>query len=159
VPFHDHTPYNHPLDVLRRFMPSPLKALVEFEKDLILVETNDLSFLLPLGRSDSQSSTAASPAFHWKLLRDADASGKLAEAAVLMAGTLLVVNMGPACLAGVDMERKELLAFIGGEVDPQEYQKFVFPVLRGLTQFAMGKESTIGIPFPNELLCGNTRNA
>jgi hypothetical protein len=139
VPLYDHTPYNHPLDVLRRFMPSPLKTLLEFEEEIIFVETNDSSLLLPLGCFDSETTSAISPAFHWKLLRDADARGKPAGATILMAGTLLVANMGPACLAGMDLERKELLAFIGGEVDPQDYQICVFPVLSGLTRFAMGK--------------------
>ena len=139
MPLYDHTPYNHPLDVLRRFMPSPLKTLLEFEEEIIFVETNDSSLLLPLGCFDSETTSAISPAFHWKLLRDADARGKPADATILMAGTLLVANMGPACLAGMDLERKELLAFIGGEVDPQDYQNYVFPVLSGLTRFAMGK--------------------
>jgi len=139
VPLSDHTPYCHPLDVLRRFMPSPLKTLVKFEKEIILVETNDSSLLRQFGYFVSQSSPAFSPAFHWKLLRDADVRGKPAEATIVMAGSLLVANMGPACLAGMDLERKELLAFIGGEVDPQDYQNYVFPVLSGLTRFAMGK--------------------
>jgi hypothetical protein len=152
VPLNDHIPYNHPLDVLRRFMPSPLKAMIEFEKEIILVETNDSSFLLPLDYSVSQISSAISPAFQWKLLRDADVCGKLAEATILMAGSLLVANMGPPCLAGVDVERGELLAFIGGEVGPQDYQNYVFPVLKGLTQFALGKKPAIDIPFPDEVV-------
>jgi hypothetical protein len=155
VPLYDHTPYSHPLDVLRRFMPSPLKTLIKFEKEIILVETNDSSLLLPFGYLDSQTTSAISPAFHWKLLRDADVRGKLARATILMAGSLLVANIGPVCLAGMDLERQELLAFIGGEVDPQDYQIYVFPVLSGLTQFAMGKKPAIGIPFPNEVVGAN----
>jgi hypothetical protein len=155
VPLYDHTPYSHPLDVLRRFMPSPLKTLIKFEKEIILVETNDSSLLLPLGYFDSQTTLAISPAFHWKLLRDADVRGKPAGATILMAGSLLVANMGPACLAGVDLGRKELLAFIGGEVGPRDYQIYVFPVLSGLTQFAMGKKPAIGVPFPNEVVGAN----
>jgi len=155
VPLYDHIPYSHPLDVLRRFMPSPLKTLIKFEEGIILVETNDSSLLLPLGYLDSETTSAISPAFHWKLLRDEDVLGKPAGATILMAGSLLVANMGPACLAGMDLERKELLAFIGGEVDPQDYQIRVFPVLSGLTQFAMGKKPAIGIPFPDEVAGAN----
>jgi len=155
VPLYDHIPYSHPLDVLRRFMPSPLKTLIKFEEGIILVETNDSSLLLPLGYLDSETASAISPAFHWKLLRDEDVLGKPAGATILMAGSLLVANMGPACLAGMDLERKELLAFIGGEVDPQDYQIRVFPVLSGLTQFAMGKKPAIGIPFPDEVAGAN----
>ena len=155
MPLYDHIPYSHPLDVLRRFMPSPLKTLIKFEEGIILVETNDSSLLLPLGYLDSETTSAISPAFHWKLLRDEDVLGKPAGATILMAGSLLVANMGPACLAGMDLERKELLAFIGGEVDPQDYQIRVFPVLSGLTQFAMGKKPAIGIPFPDEVAGAN----
>jgi hypothetical protein len=131
-------------------MPSPLKTLVKFEKEIILIETNDSSLLLQFGYFVSQSSQAFSPAFHWKLLRDADVRGKPAEATIVMAGSLLVANMGPGCIAGIDLEQKELLAFIGREVDSHDYQNYVFPILSGLTQFAMGKKSTIGIPLPNE---------
>jgi hypothetical protein len=155
VPLSDHTPYCHPLDVLRRFMPSPLKTLVKFEKEIILVETNDSSLLRQFGYFVSQSSPAFSPAFHWKLLQDADVRGKPAEATIVMAGSLLVANMGPACIAGIDLEQKELLAFIGCEVDLHDYQNYVFPILSGLTQFAMDKKSTIGIPFPNEVAGAN----
>ena len=155
MPLYDHIPYSHPLDVLRRFMPSPLKTLIKFEEGIILVETNDSSLLLPLGYLDSETTSAISPAFHWKLLRDEDVLGKPAGATILMAGSLLVANMGPACLAGMDLERKELLAFIGGEVDPQDYQICVFPVLSRLTQFAMGKKPAIGIPFPDEVAGAN----
>jgi hypothetical protein len=155
VPPYDHTPYSHPLDVLRRFMPSPLKALIKFEKEIILVETNDSSLLLPLGYFVSQSSPVFSPAFHWKLLRDADVRGKPAEATIVMAGSLLVANMGPACIAGIDLEQKEVLAFIGRDVDSHDYQNYVFPILSGLTQFAMDKKSTIGIPFPNGVVGAN----
>jgi hypothetical protein len=155
VPLYDHIPYSHPLDVLRRFMPSPLKTLIKFEEGIILVETNDSSLLLPLGYLDSETASAISPAFHWKLLRDEDVLGKPAGATILMAGSLLVANMGPACLAGMDLERKELLAFIGGEVDQQDYQICVFPVLNALTQFAMGKKPAIGIPFPDEVVGAN----
>jgi hypothetical protein len=126
--------------------------LLKFEEEIILVETNDSSLLLPLGYFDSETTSATSPAFHWKLLRDADARGKPARATILVAGSLLVANMGRACLAGMDLERKELLAFIGGEVDPQDYQIYVFPVLSGLTQFAMGKKS---VPFPTEVAGAN----
>jgi hypothetical protein len=155
VPLYDHTPYSHPLDVLRRFMPSPLKKLLKFEEEIILVETNDSSLLMPLVYFDSQATSAISPAFHWKLLRDADVRGKPARATIFVAESLLVANMGRACLAGMDLERKELLAFIGGEVDPQDYQIHVFPVLSGLTQFAMGKKSAIGVLFPNKVAGAN----
>ena len=155
MPLYDHTPYSHPLDVLRRFMPSPLKKLLKFEEEIILVETNDSSLLLPLGYFDSPTTSAISPAFHWKLLRDADVRGKPVRATILAAGSLLVANMGRAFLAGMDLERKELLAFIGGEVDPQDYQIYVFPVLSQLTQFAMGKKPAIGVPFPKDVAGAN----
>jgi hypothetical protein len=155
----NHISYSHPLDVLQRFMPSPVKILVEFETELILVETNDSSFLSPLAASESQASLAASPAFQWKLLRDSDVRGRVAETTLLMAGSLLVASMGPACLAGVDLERKELLAFIGGDVDAREYRSLVFPVFSGLTQFAMGKNPTIVIPYASEVSIGSERNA
>jgi len=155
----ERTPYNHPLDVLRRFMPSPLEALIEFEKELILVETNDSSFLVPGILRESQAHSQASQTFKWKLLRDADVLGKIAEATIIVSESLVVVSMGPACLAGVDPERKELLAFVGGTVDTQEYQDSVLPVLGGLTQFAMGKKHMMDISFPGDIVRGTAHNA
>jgi hypothetical protein len=152
VSISDNSQYNHPLDVLRRFMPAPLRRVIEFENEFILVETNESSFFAPLGALDTQAFSAFLPAFQWKLLRDVDAGGKLAETTILMAGSLVVASMGPACLAGMDLERRELLAFIGGEVDQQEYRNHVFPVLSGLTRFGMGKISAIDVSCPNEVL-------
>jgi hypothetical protein len=126
--------YKDPLDLLRRFAPTPLKAQVNLEIANVVLETNDLSFFLP---SLSRLSTAeiSTKSCVWKIVRDVDVRGTTIEVSIVMAGNLIVYSMGPACLIGADRERSEILAFIGRDVDTHSFQKEILPALCRLTEF------------------------
>jgi hypothetical protein len=126
--------YKDPLDLLRRFAPTPLKAQVNLEIANVVLETNDLSFFLP---SLSRLSTAeiSTKSCVWKIVRDVDVRGTTIEVSIVMAGNLIVYSMGPACLIGADRERSEILAFIGRDVDTHSFQEAILPALCRLTEF------------------------
>ena len=69
----------------------------------------------------------------WKLVRDLDAPGLLEEPLLLSSGNLTVVGMGTACLLGLDHERRELLCFIGPDIDGRTFQEFLVPYFCRLT--------------------------
>jgi hypothetical protein len=125
--------YANPLDLLRRFVPTPLKAEVRLGTANVVLETNDLSFLPSLSRLDAGESGAASCS--WKIVRDVDARGMTGETTILMAGNVIVYSMGPACLIGADRERREILAFVGRDVDAHSFQQSIVPALCRLTEF------------------------
>ena len=130
--------YGNPLDLLRRFAPTPLKADVRLEIANVTLETNDLSFLSPLSGLDAGRASARSCL--WKIVRDIDVRGLTAETTILMAGSVIVYSMGPACLIGADRERREILAFIGRDVDAQAFQESILPALCRLTEFVIRQE-------------------
>jgi len=149
MPAHDLAPYRNPLDLLRRFAPTPLKASVDLGFAHIELETNDLSFLpAPL---ESPSAPLLMPSPHnggaslasclWKILRDPDARHRLGEPSFIDAGALAVCTMGPACLIAADRDRKEVLAFIGAEVDARAFQGSILPALCRLTEFVTSPAS------------------
>ena len=151
--------YRDPLDLLRRFSPTPLKTQVHLESANVLLETNDLSFLpsLPFPRSPISSPPLQSCL--WKLVRDVDVRHKIAEASIVMAGSLIVYSMGPACIIGADRERKEILAFIGIEVDARTYQESILPALCRLTDFVMRRADTVEAVQSPEVPVGDQCNA
>jgi hypothetical protein len=132
----DLTNYQDPLDILRRFTPTPLRTRFRIAASTVVVETNDFSLLpaLPLVTSSSGIPPAN---LDWKLVRDPDARGLLQEPLVLHSGQLTIVAMGAACLLGVDHERRELVCFIGADVDPRTFQEFLVPVLCRLSTQAL----------------------
>jgi hypothetical protein len=130
--------YANPLDLLRRFAPTPLKAEVCLGTAKVVLETNDLSFLPSLSRMDLGESCAESCS--WKIVRDVDARGMTGETTILMAGNVIVYSMGPACLIGADRERREILAFIGRDVDAQAFQESILPALCRLTEFVARRQ-------------------
>ncbi len=130
--------YSDPLDLLRRFSPVPLKALVYLEFANVLLETNDLSFLPSL--SLLSVPVASSQSCLWKIIRDVDVRGMFTEASIVMAGSLIVYSMGPPCLIGADRERGEILAFIGRDVDSRSFQESILPALMRLTEFVTRKQ-------------------
>jgi hypothetical protein len=119
--------HRDPLDLLCRFVPTPLRTRFRNGVTPVVVETNDFS-LLPVFPLDAESKEACKPTFEWKVIRDPDASGPLGEPVILESLLLTVVGLGPACLACVDHERKELLGFIGPEIDARTYQEFLVPL-------------------------------
>ena len=130
--------YRDPLDLLRRFAPTPLKAQVYLEIANVLLETNDLSFLSSLSQLAARE--PASQSCRWKMVRDMDVKGTTSEASIVMAGSLIVYCMGPACLIGADRERGEILVFIGRDVDARHFQESILPSLIRLTEFVTRKQ-------------------
>jgi hypothetical protein len=149
--------YKDPLDLLRRFAPTPLKAQVNLEIANVVLETNDLSFFLP---SLSRLSTAeiSTKSCVWKIVRDVDVRGTTIEVSIVMAGNLIVYSMGPACLIGADRERSEILAFIGRDVDTHSFQEAILPALCRLTEFVTRQQEAPIVIRP-EVAMGGPCNA
>jgi hypothetical protein len=128
----DSANYQDPLDALRRFIPTPLRTRFRVGEASVIVETNDFT-LLPALPLDATPAHLHPPTLEWKLVRDLDAPGLLEEPLLLTTGNLTVVEMGTACLLGLDHERRELLCFIGVEVDSRTFQEFLVPYFCRLT--------------------------
>jgi hypothetical protein len=148
--------YTDPLDLLRRFAPTPLRAGIHLGFANVVLETNDLSFL-PLLLHTNDTKISSTPCL-WKIVRDVDVRGKIVEASILTAGNLIVYCMGPACLIGADRERREILAFIGRDVDALCFQESVLPALRRLTEFVTRPQDPAAPP-QAEGPAGGTRHA
>ena len=125
--------YADPLDILRRFAPAPLKAMYRIGSSRAVVQTNDFH-LLPALPLDVNFRVPGEQSQEWKLIRDPDTPGPLEAARFLICGPLTVVEMGPACLLALDHERREVVGFIGADVDARTYQEFLVPLLCRLTQ-------------------------
>jgi hypothetical protein len=115
-----------PLDLLRRSVLTPLKAFYRMGAVHLRIETNDLGLVptLMLGADDHAS---AGWEWEWKIVRDPDAPGPLLAPRFLQTEVLSLVEMGIGCLIGVDHERRELLAFVGRDVDSPTYQHVLVP--------------------------------
>jgi hypothetical protein len=124
--------FDEPPDLLRRFVPMPQKASYRVGPGLVLVQTNDFTLLpaLPLG---VDLDLRKHQILEWKLVRDTDTRGLLETPRFLVTETLTIVEMGSACLLGLDRERRELFGFIGAEVDSRTYQDFLVPLLTRMT--------------------------
>jgi hypothetical protein len=123
---HELTAHRDPQDLLCRFVPTPLRTRFRHGVARVVVQTNDFS-LLPALPLDGEPKQAHKPVFEWKVIRDLDATGPLGEPVILDSQLLTVVGLGPACLVCVDHERKELLGFIGAQIDARTYQEFLVP--------------------------------
>ena len=139
----DSTNYQDPLDLLRRFIPTPLRTRFHVGDSNVTVETNDFT-LLPALPLDAACASAHPADIEWKLIRDLDAPGLLEEPLLLSSGNLTVVGMGTACLLGLDHERRELLCFIGPDIDGRTFQEFLVPYFCRLTS----QVAYIGAPEP-----------
>ena len=134
-----------PLDLLRRFIPTPLKATYRIGPVQVTVQTNDFS-LLPTLPSQPDPGIGNDCNLEWKLVRDTDSSGLLETPTFLTAGALTVVEMGPGCLLGLDHERRELLGFIGVDIDARTHHDFLVPLLCRMTSEAFAaKPVAIGV--------------
>jgi hypothetical protein len=120
--------YNDPLDPLRRFVPTPLRTRFRLGAFTVMVESNDFS-LLPTFSLDTATGATDPSVLKWKLIRDFDVPGLLHEPLTLITGQLTVVGMGPACVLGLDRERRELFCFIGHDVDTKTFQEYLVPFL------------------------------
>ena len=119
--------YSDPLDLLRRFVPTPLKAKYRVGEFRVMVQTNDIT-LIPIALFGTDLNAADGWDWEWKLVRDPDVPEPLESPLSLASDALTVVTMGTACLLGVDHERRELLAFIGAGVDTNAYQHVLVPL-------------------------------
>ena len=123
--------YSDPLDLLRRFIQTPMKATYRIDGARVGVETNDHTLLpeLPL-----DAELTGPCALEWKLIRDADSPGLLEPPMFLTSGTLTVVAMGTACLIGLDHETRKLFGFIGTDIDALTFQEYFIPFLCRMTK-------------------------
>ena len=140
---HDFPHHNDPLDLLRRFVPTPLKAVYRIGSVQIVVRTNDITLLpaFPLG---ADLDVDGEQIIKWKLIRDVDSSGFLEEPVFLNSGVLTIVGMGTACLLALDQERRELLGFIGADIDARTHQEFLVPFLCRMINGAFAADSFQG---------------
>jgi hypothetical protein len=129
----DFSTHVDPPDLLRRFLPTPLKAMYRVGPGQILVKTNDFT-LLPALPSGSHSDSHVEHTLEWKLIRDGDSLGLLESPVFLSSPALTIVVMGSACLLGLDHKRRELIGFIGAEIDARTHQEFLVPFLCQLTK-------------------------
>ena len=126
--------YSDPLDLLRRFIQTPMKATYRLDGARVGVETNDCALLpeLPL-----DADLTGPCALEWKLIRDADSPGLLEPPMFLTSATLTVVAMGTACLLGLDHETHKLFAFIGTDIDAPTFRGYLVPFLCRMTKDAL----------------------
>ena len=152
------TSYRDPLDLLRRFAPTPIRTQLFLPFATVEVETNDLSLFPDLVSAETPSDSVRiqlpsnldrrTPSAHscvWKIIRDVDVRGTAAEASILMAGKLILYTMGPACLIGADRDRKEILGFIGRDVDMSALQECIVPALLRLTEYVTATQEPASI--------------
>jgi len=125
--------YIYPPDLLRRFVATPLTFLYRIGAFKVIVKTNDET-LLPAFEASFES--PGTNTFEWKLIRDSDSHGLLEPSMGITSGPLTFVGMGPACLIGVDRQRRELFAFIGRDIDRQTYKALLIPLFFELTSEA-----------------------
>jgi hypothetical protein len=150
VPAQDIPSYRDSLDLLRRFVTTPLSARVSLEFANVLLETNEPNLLsvlaTPSWPASSRTLGPPPPSCLWKIVRDVDIRQKLGEASIVMSGNLMIYTMGPACIIGADRERREILAFVGIEVDARTFQESILPVLTHLTEFVIRAGSPVAEP-------------
>jgi hypothetical protein len=142
-----------PLDLLRRFISTPLRAVYRVGFHRVMVQTNDFGLLpeLPL---EAHPHLPADQTLEWKLIRDMDSPGALESPVVLISYPLTLVAMGSACLLGLDHERRELLGFIGSDIDARTHQEFIVPFLCRMTSEAFFAGSVAGFDLQNEESAG-----
>jgi hypothetical protein len=119
-------------DLLRRFIPTPVKANYRIGGVRVLVQTNDLTLLPTLlldADLDADHIRAEGQNLEWTLIRDADSHGLLERALFVATEMLTGVVMGRGCLVWLDHERRQLLGFIGADIDVRTYQEFLVPLL------------------------------
>jgi hypothetical protein len=132
---HDFANVSAPPDLLRRFVPTPFKAICRIGEVPVVVQTNDTT-LLPTFSLEGNFVKPGEELFEWKLVRDADVREQLDQPVILNCGALEVVQMGPACLLAQDRERRELLGFVGACVDGNTYQEYLVPFMQTMTERA-----------------------
>jgi hypothetical protein len=133
MPQLDPLDYADPLDLLRRFIPTPLEALYRIGAIRVMVKTNDIT-LLPAFPLDLDLEVPLELRLEWRLIRDAGLPDLLGPPLFMISGMLTIVTMGPACLIAVDHQQRELLAFLGTAIDARTHQDYLIPLLCQLTK-------------------------
>lgn len=146
---HDSVNYRDPLDILRRFTPTPHRAKYRIGTLQVVVESNDFTLLPSLPFEDG-SEEAPEKVFDWKLVRDNEAVGPIEEPVYLTSEHLRVAYLGAACLMAVDPERRELVGFVGASVDASTFQGFLMPILCQMSQEANGAQWMASMPQTEE---------
>jgi hypothetical protein len=126
-------------DLLRRFISTPVKAKYRVGGLRIMVQTNDFT-LLPALPFDPDHDGPGEQSLEWTLIRDADSRGLLKPALFLKSETLTVVLLGTACMVGLDHERREVLGFIGADIDVRAHQEFLVPLLCQMTNEVLASD-------------------
>jgi len=146
VSTHDIAPYRDSLDLLHRFVPTPLTASLRLDSANVTLQTNDLRFFPSAAALQFSAASCFDnqprPSCLWKIVRDADVRQELTEATTILSDELVVYFMGPACIVAADRARREVLAFIGASVDARAYQFTILPTLYRLTKFVTRSDSS-----------------
>ncbi|MGB7730449.1 MAG: hypothetical protein WBL50_20645 [Candidatus Acidiferrum sp.] len=145
----DSPAHRDPLDLLRRFIPTPLRAVYRIGSHRVMVQTNDFT-LLPALTLEANSNTPTDKTLEWKLIRDMDSPGLLESPTLMTSSALTVVAMGTACLLGLDHVRRELVGFIGSGIDARTHQEFIVPFLCRMTSEALFAGPVTGSNGQNE---------
>jgi hypothetical protein len=145
-------------DLLRRFIPTPVKVVYRVGGVRVKVQTNDFALLpaLPLDANpDADHARADTQDLEWILIRDADSNGLLECRMLMTAETLTVVVMGTACLVALDHQRRELFGFIGADIDIRTHQEVLVPILCQMTtQVIASDQSSRVSPWSKEVANG-----
>ena len=145
-------------DLLRRFIPTPVKAVYRVGGVRVKVQTNDFALLpaLPLDANpDPDHARADTQDLEWILIRDADSNGLLECRMFMTAETLTVVVMGTACLVALDHQRRELFGFIGADIDIRTHQEVLVPILCQMTtQVIVSDQSSRVAPWSKQFANG-----
>jgi hypothetical protein len=154
----DHLNKTESPDLLRRFIPTPLKAVYRFGGVRVRVQTNDFALLpaLPLDADpNADHARADSQDLEWTLIRDADSNGPLERPMFIATEALTAVVMGTACVVALDHERRQLFGFIGAEVDALIHQEVLVPILCEMTaQVVVSDQSSRVAPWSREFANG-----
>jgi len=120
-----------PPDLLKRFVPTPLCTRLRFGNTEILAQTHDSSILGVLHEYEGHLS-GSHQRFVWTLVRD-NVEAPLLQPTIIHHGHVTFVDMGPACLAAIDHETRELFAFLGANISVGTLRVDVLPLLFELT--------------------------
>lgn len=123
---------SHAPDLLKRFVPLPFEGAFAISDVDVWIKTNDpaiLELLTPFLAQPRQNQTE----FKWSLIRDSEAPLEIERLTIVKCGRLAVANLGPACLIGVDYDRRELVAFLGLDPRASKLRDIVLPLLTTLT--------------------------
>jgi hypothetical protein len=127
------TAYQDPLDVLRRFAPTPFHLRVCVGRLRVRVESNDPRILAILAKMTPEKTADTEQTFLWRIIRDPENAGGIEPAAIFVDGALSILKLGSGVFAGVDGEHRELLGFVGTGVCDHAFGETVVPLFVQLT--------------------------